>query len=79
MLGFDKRKASTAKTLLSDAGLNEKDVFHYWFDFGDDWWHRIHVQRIDEVDGRQKFVRVVKSVGESPPQYPDDDDYDGYE
>jgi len=77
MIGFGKMKKSTAKTRIGDADLNEKDVFHYLFDFGDDWWHRIKVQNINETKSNKKYLKIIKSVGESPPQYPDyNDDYD---
>ena len=77
MMGFEEKKQSTAKTRIGDVGLNENDVFHYLFDFGDDWWHRIKVQNISETKSRKKHIKLIKSVGESPPQYPDyDDDYD---
>ena len=72
-----KRK-SAARTKIGSVGLEEKDVFHYWFDFGDDWWHRIRVEKISESQpkSRKKYIELVKSVGESPPQYPDFDDDD---
>jgi hypothetical protein len=77
IMDFGKRKQSTAKTRIGDADLNENDVFHYLFDFGDDWWHRICVQNIDEIKSNKKHIKLIKSVGGSPPQYPDyDDDYD---
>ena len=77
IMGFGKMKKSTAKTRIVDVGFNEKDVFHYLFDFGDDWWHRIKVQKVIETQSKKKHIKLIKSVGESPPQYPDyDDDYD---
>lgn len=77
LMGYAERKNSTAETQIGDVGLNENDVFHYLFDFGDDWWHRIKVQKINETTSKTKHIELVKSVGESPPQYPDyDDDYD---
>ena len=77
MMGFGGRKKSTAKTRISDVGLNETDVFHYLFDFGDDWWHRIRVQNIEETKSNKKHMKLIKSVGESPPQYPDyDEEYE---
>ena len=45
-MGFGKIKNSTAKTQIGDIGLNDKDVLHYLFDFGDEWWHRIKVQNV---------------------------------
>ena len=77
IMGFGKRKKSTAKTRIGDVGLNENDVFHYLFDFGDDWWLRIRVQNITETKSKKKHIKLIKSFGEPPPQYPDyDDDYD---
>jgi hypothetical protein len=49
IMGIGKRKKSTAKTRIGDVGLNENDVFHYLFDFGDDWWHRIRVQNLENL------------------------------
>lgn len=46
--------------------------FGYWFDFGDDWWHQINVEAIDEKVPKGKFPRVTKRVGKSPPQYDED-------
>lgn len=77
IMGFGRKKRSTDKTRIRDVGLNEKDVFHYLFDFGDDWWHRIKVQNVSETKSKKKHIKLIKSMGESPPQYPDyDDDYD---
>jgi hypothetical protein len=80
-MDFGRRRKSTARTRIGDIGLNEKDVFHYLFDFGDDWWHRIKVQSINETKSKKKHIKLIKTVGESPPQYPDydenyDEDYD---
>ncbi len=66
------------ETTIDDADLKEKEVIHYWFDFGDDWWHRIRVEKITETRSQSstKHLEIVKSVGASPPQYPDFDDED---
>jgi hypothetical protein len=77
MFGFGKKKRSTTNTRIRDVNLNEKDIFHYLFDFGDEWWHRIRVQSIKEAPSKKKHIKLIKSVGESPSQYPDfNDDYD---
>jgi hypothetical protein len=77
-MGFGEKKMSVATIKIGDVGLKEKDVFHYLFDFGDDWWHRIRVQSIRKGAFRRehKHIMVVKSVGSSPPQYPDYDEYE---
>jgi hypothetical protein len=77
-MGFGKKTRSTANTTIDDVQLEVKDLFHYLFDFGDDWWHRIRVESITESSSGKKSVRIVKSVGQSPPQYPEyvDEDED---
>jgi Plasmid pRiA4b ORF-3-like protein len=64
------------RTIIGSLGLKVDDAFGYWFDFGDDWWHQINVVAIDETAGRGKFPKVIKRVGESPPQYVDWDEED---
>jgi hypothetical protein len=62
------------QTSIESLGLEVGRSFGYWFDFGDDWWHQINVEAIeDEVPGG-KFPRVTKRVGKSPPQYTEDDE-----
>ena len=74
-MGFGKKKPSATKTKIGSIDLAEKDVFHYLFDFGDDWWHRIRVEKIVESKNNQKRINLIKAVGEAPPQYPDGEDY----
>ena len=75
--GFEKKKPSADRTYIGDPGFKPKDVFYYLFDFGDEWWHRIRVQRVDETSSPKKHLEIIKSVGDSPPQYPDyDDEYE---
>ena len=75
LMGFGKKKPSATKTKIGSIDLAEKDVFHYLFDFGDDWWHRIRVEKIVESKNNQKRINLIKAVGEAPPQYPDGEDY----
>ena len=58
--------------------MQKEIAFFYWFDFGDDWWHRIEVKSIGEVTARARYPKVTDQEGESPDQYPglDDEDYD---
>ena len=76
IMGSLRKKKSTANTRIGDVDLNEKDVFHYLFDFGDDWWHRIRVQSVRTGGFKKKSIKVIKSIGKSPEQYPDYDEYD---
>lgn len=81
LFGFSDEKMSAAEAKIGNVGLSGKDIFHYLFDFGDDWWHRIRVQTIKENKNTQKDIKIIKSVGKSPQQYPEDDDFfdDEYE
>jgi hypothetical protein len=63
------RDARTTK--LDDLDLKAERVFGYWFDFGDDWFHQVQVDRIDQAIPTVTYPRVTRRVGKSPPQYCD--------
>lgn len=60
-------------TTLDDLGLKKGRVFGYWFDFGDDWFHQIQVERIERAIPTVTYPRVIRRVGKSPPQYCDEE------
>ena len=47
--------------------------FVHSFDFGDDWWHQIIVEAIEDKVPTGTFPKVTKRVGKSPPQYAEED------
>jgi hypothetical protein len=59
-------------TKLDDLGLTPQRVFGYWFDFGDNWYHQVQVERIEQAIPTVTYPRVIKRVGKSPPQYLDE-------
>src|SRR5215468_3106424 len=61
-------------TTLASLGLKAGDQFGYWFDFGDDWWHQINVEAVEDKVPRGKFPKVTSRVGKSPPQYAEEDE-----
>lgn len=68
-----KRNHGDARiTKLDDLKLKPERVFGYWFDFGDDWFHQIQVERIERAIPTVTYPRVIKRVGKSPPQYADE-------
>jgi Plasmid pRiA4b ORF-3-like protein/LexA DNA binding domain len=67
-----KRVGDARTTKLDDLGLRPDRVFGYWFDFGDDWYHQIQVERIEQAIPTVTYPRVIKRVGKSPPQYRDE-------
>ena len=73
--GEDNPAAGRVDTTTIDSlGLKVGDRFGYWFDFGDDWWHQINVEGVEDKVPRGKFPKVTKRVGKSPPQYADEEE-----
>ncbi len=61
------------RTITLDAlELKPNRVFGYLFDFGDEWFHQVQVERIEQAIPTVTYPRVVKRVGQSPPQYPEE-------
>ncbi|MCP2040131.1 hypothetical protein L1281_000711 [Neisseria sp. HSC-16F19] len=66
-----------ASYTIADAALKEQDCIYYWFDFGDDWIHRLQLEQIFQIDDdepeREGYIAaVIEKVGKSPEQYGDD-------
>jgi hypothetical protein len=70
----DENEHASDETTIASLELRPRQVFYYWFDFGDDWWHSIEVVSIEESAPEGKLPKVTKKVGPSPPQYPDSDE-----
>jgi hypothetical protein len=62
------------QTSIESLGLKVGQSFGYWFDFGDDWWHQINVEAIEDEVSVGKFPKLTKRVGKSPPQYTEEDE-----
>ena len=60
------------KMPLGRLGLKKGDKFKYLFDFGDEW--RFQCRVMQELEEKTRNSRVIKSVEDSPAQYPDWDD-----
>src|SRR5437868_13243933 len=70
-VGDSKPAGDVKHSTIGSLGLKVNEVFGYWFDFGDDWWHQINVAAIEEKDGRGRLPKEIKRIGKSPPQYVD--------
>lgn len=70
--GDEKRRAD--EVLISSLELEPKQKFLYLFDYGDDW--RFEVQFLEQVASEEgvDYPRITKRCGESPPQYPEDEE-----
>ena len=74
-MGEERRPAGRVdQTTIDSLGLEAGRGFGYWFDFGDDWWHQINVEAIEDKIPKGQLPKVTKKVGKSPPQYPDEDE-----
>ncbi len=62
------------RTRIDSLGLEVGRSFGYWFDFGDDWWHQINVEAVEDEVPIGKFPSVRKRVGKSPPQNAEEDE-----
>jgi len=72
--GGGKPAGDGREITVDSLGLEGGRAFGYWFDFGDDWWHQINVEAIEEEVPGVKLPRVMKRVGKSPPQYAEEDE-----
>jgi hypothetical protein len=66
-----KGRGDAHTTTLDDLELKLHRVFGYLFDFGDNWFHQVQVERIDQAIPTVTYPRVIRRVGKSPPQYSD--------
>ena len=64
----------TKKYTLKNLQLAKGQKFKYVFDFGDEWEFQCKVLRESEED--TKTPLVIRSVGESPEQYPEWEEYE---
>lgn len=70
----ERPAGSVDDVTIGSLGLKAGDTLHYWFDFGDDWWHEVRVVSVGEPVPRRRYPRLVARVGDSPPQYPEWDE-----
>jgi hypothetical protein len=59
--------AKTADVALDELGLEPGQEVAYLFDFGDEWRVRLQVDEIRRARGAKG--RVLRKIGEAPPQY----------
>ena len=56
-------------TKVDDLDLKLHRVFGYLFDFGDEWFHQVQVEKIEQAIPTVTYPRVIRRVGKSPPQH----------
>jgi hypothetical protein len=68
----EKGHGDARSTTLDALELKPQRVFGYRFDFGDEWYHQVQVERIEPAIPTVTYPRVIKRMGKSPPQYSED-------
>jgi hypothetical protein len=61
-------------TTLDSLKLRAGRRFGYTFDMGDNWEHVIDIVSVKDTAAKGKYPRLIKKVGASPPQYPDENE-----
>jgi hypothetical protein len=62
------------QVIVAALGLSPRKRFLYLFDYGDELLHDVWLVRTAPAEARPKYPRIVEVHGESPPQYPLDDE-----
>ncbi|GAB6279662.1 MAG: plasmid pRiA4b ORF-3 family protein [Lentimicrobium sp.] len=61
------QKMNAKKTKISDIFNTEGQIFTYIYDFGDNWVHKITLERIAEKDNSPSAI-ILKGKGVCPPE-----------
>ena len=61
-------------TRIDSLPLKQSVRFEYLFDYGDEWWHEITLEGMQPLQDGVKYPVIIQTHGESPAQYPDDED-----
>lgn len=77
--GGEKDFYDASRTSIESMGLKEKQRFYYLFDFGDEWWHVLTVEKTAETPDEGEYPRILEREGQSPEQYPDEDEEEDWD
>ena len=73
-MGEETRSRSVKRTRVAEGFANVGQKMLFLFDYGDDWRFVVEVLENGNKEPRVRYPRVLKSVGESPPQYDESDE-----
>jgi len=75
--GMDRERSkagSVKRTKVAQAFPKIGSKMLFLFDYGDHWEFRVEVIGLGEKVPRARYPRVLATVGQAPPQYPDVDE-----
>jgi hypothetical protein len=64
---------SVKRTKVEEAFPQVRSKMIFLYDYGDEWRFKLEVIAIRNLEAGAQYPRVVKTVGEAPPQYGDRD------
>ncbi len=70
--GSESRSVKRTKVAQAFPDLGSK--MQFLFDYGDEWRFRVEVIGLGEKTPKTRYPKILKTVGEAPPQYPDPDE-----
>jgi len=62
------------RVTIEELGLKVGKQFMYLFDYGDEWRFKVKVTAVNPDAPDADYPRIVQSVGNAPPQYPNFED-----
>jgi hypothetical protein len=70
----DSDAGSVERTKISQAFAAVGKKMLFVFDYGDEWRFEVRLTALGEKMPKTRYPRMVTSMGEAPPQYPDEDE-----
>jgi Plasmid pRiA4b ORF-3-like protein len=64
----DPEAIDEACVLLSSLVNAGQEKIRYWYDFGDDWWHTIKVEKVSDLDPKERLPICLKGARACPPE-----------
>jgi len=65
---------SVEKTKIAEVFKTTGKKMLFLFDYGDEWRFEVRLTALGEKMPKTRYPRMVTSMGEAPPQYPDEDE-----
>lgn len=66
--GGGPRPRSPAGTTLEQATEGRRISFRYWYDFGDDWFHTLKIERVADPEPGAIYPRCLEGASACPPE-----------
>ncbi len=75
-MGAGEKAELASGVKFKNLSLRKNSKIYYLFDFGDEWWHEIKFLGEREAEPGKRYPKILERCGDSPLQYPDEEDWD---